>query len=150
MLRPDGGRGRHANAGVIVVVAGLRHGDVAAGGLRGFRQARPRPRRGALAGARLAVLRWGGGPVRRRGGLRGQLAVRVPLHGRARQAVLVRRGCHRGAAGPLRRLARVHRPRRHLLHKVRAEEMQRLRFDFTWRRVWQFVLKQLASTPYIQ
>jgi hypothetical protein len=46
----------------------------------------------------------------------------VPLHGRARPAVLVQRDRHRGAAGPLRRLARVHRSRRHLLHKVRARK----------------------------
>ena len=68
-------------------VAGLRHGDVAAGGLRGLRPAR---RGGALsvrAGARRGVLRGRGGALRRGGGLRGQLAVGVWLHGGARPAV---------------------------------------------------------------
>jgi len=103
-------------------VAGLRHGDVAAGGLQGLRPAR---RGGALAvraGPRRGVLPGRGGALRRGGRLRGQLAVRVPLHGGARPPVQLQCVRHRTAAGALRRpAARRQRRRRrhpHVLHKV--------------------------------
>jgi hypothetical protein len=72
----------------------------------------------------------------------------LPLHGRARQAVLVQRDRHRGAAGPLRRLARVHRSRRHLLHKVPTTLDENLNFagfvlvSHVVHASWLYVLKQ--------
>lgn len=126
-VRRDGRGQQAANVRGLVVaggdVAGLRHDDVAASGLQGLRP----PRRGRVlavrAGARRGVLRGRGGALRRGGGLRGQLAVGVRVHGGPRAAVQLQRVRHRAAAGALRRPASRRRARRrrhpHVLHKVR-------------------------------
>lgn len=86
---------------IVVVAAALRHGDVAAVGLRGVRPRARRRRPAAVAGH--AVLRRGGRAVRRGRRLRGQLARRVPLHGEAGAAAQLQRARHRAAARRLRR-----------------------------------------------
>jgi len=119
MLRRDGrGQATPVRGPLVADVAGLRHGDVAAGGLQGLRQARGGGGVAVRAGARRGVLRGRGGAVRRGLGLRRQLAVGVRVHGGARPAVPLQRLRHRAAAGPLRRPA-ARRRHPHVLHKVR-------------------------------